>query len=142
MRIVLITVGLLALLLGLLGVLLPLLPTTPFLLLAAGCFSRASTRLHGWLTRLPLVGGMLDDHASGRGVSRRAKRSALLVLWTSMAITAFVLALSAGLLLLLAAVAIGASAMILRQKSAPDAGAGRPDPSTPIQPIQLSGITQ
>ena len=51
MRLLLITVGFVALALGLLGLLLPLLPTTPFLLLAAGCFSRASTRLHGWLPR-------------------------------------------------------------------------------------------
>ena len=38
--------GGLCVLLGLIGVILPLVPTTPFLLVAAFCFSRSSERLH------------------------------------------------------------------------------------------------
>ncbi len=53
--------GLLALLLGVIGIFLPLLPTTPFILLAAFCFSRSSQRLHQWLLQHPLFGVLIQD---------------------------------------------------------------------------------
>jgi hypothetical protein len=53
--------GLLALLLGIIGVFLPLLPTTPFILLAAFCFSRSSQRLHTWLLNHKWFGPLIKD---------------------------------------------------------------------------------
>ncbi|WP_374430333.1 YbaN family protein [Tabrizicola sp.] len=63
--------------LGLLGVVLPVLPTTPFLLLAAGCFARSSPRLHGWLLAHPLFGPPIRDWEENGAISRKAKRLAL-----------------------------------------------------------------
>jgi uncharacterized membrane protein YbaN (DUF454 family) len=53
--------GWLSLALAFLGIFLPLLPTTPFVLLAAACFSRGSERLHQWLLAQPTFGPLLRD---------------------------------------------------------------------------------
>jgi hypothetical protein len=72
--------GLLFLGLGGLGVVLPLLPTTPFVLLAAGCFARSSPRLHRWLLDSQLFGPILRDWEQHRCVPRRAKVVALVTM--------------------------------------------------------------
>ncbi|NVK43965.1 MAG: YbaN family protein [Oceanospirillaceae bacterium] len=53
--------GMVALSLGAIGVVLPLLPTTPFVILAAFCFSRSSERLHLWLLNQRLFGPLIRD---------------------------------------------------------------------------------
>lgn len=63
--------------LGLLGVVLPVLPTTPFLLLAAGCFARSSPRLHRWLLGHPAFGPPIRNWEENGAISRRAKRLAV-----------------------------------------------------------------
>ena len=111
--------GLLALMLGIIGIFVPLLPTTPFLLLAAACFARGSTRMHGWLLGHPVFGKFLSDYEQGKGIPARAKVLALLMMWTSLlfAIWRFdVLALR----LLLAAVGAGVTFYLLRLPTARD----------------------
>jgi uncharacterized membrane protein YbaN (DUF454 family) len=72
--------GLLFLGIGGLGVVLPLLPTTPFVLLAAGCFARSSPRLHRWLLESQLFGPTLRNWEENRCVPRRAKLVALVTM--------------------------------------------------------------
>ena len=62
---------------GAIGVVLPLLPTTPFLILAAYCFSRSSQRLHAWLLNHPILGPPIENWRAHRAISGRAKLSAL-----------------------------------------------------------------
>ena len=77
--------------LGAAGVVLPLLPTTPFLILAAFCFSRGSERLHHWLVTHRVFGPPLADWREHRAVSVRAKSIAIVAM---AAVFAFSIAMS------------------------------------------------
>lgn len=69
--------GSVALGLGLLGVVLPGLPTTPFVLLAAACFAKASPRLHQRIVANPLLGPMVRDWEANRSLPLKVKRIAI-----------------------------------------------------------------
>jgi uncharacterized membrane protein YbaN (DUF454 family) len=64
--------------LAFLGLFLPLLPTTPFLLLAAFCFSRGSARLHRWLLEHRTMGTIIRDWNERRAIRPRVKGVATL----------------------------------------------------------------
>jgi uncharacterized membrane protein YbaN (DUF454 family) len=63
-----------------LGVVLPLLPTTPFLLLAAGCFARSSPNLHRMLTENSIFGPIIKNWHEHGAISIRVKAIAILSL--------------------------------------------------------------
>ncbi|MDH4051959.1 MAG: YbaN family protein [Rubrivivax sp.] len=65
--------GAAALVLGVIGIFLPLLPTTPFVLLAAFCFTRGSPRCEAWLLGHPRLGPIVRDWRATRAVPWRAK---------------------------------------------------------------------
>lgn len=70
--------------LGVVGMFLPVLPTTPFLLLAAACYSRSSPRLSHWLLANRWFGAYIRNYREGRGMARSHKTAVLLLLWLTI----------------------------------------------------------
>lgn len=58
---------------ALLGVFLPLLPTTPFVLLATGCFARSSEKWHRWMLQNATFGPMIRNWERHRCIRFRLK---------------------------------------------------------------------
>jgi len=82
--ILLTTLGLVSLGLGAAGAFLPVLPTTPFVLLAAACFSASSKRLHAWLGRSRFFGPYIEHYRNGTGIKVSLKVSSLIFLWAGL----------------------------------------------------------
>jgi broad specificity phosphatase PhoE/uncharacterized membrane protein YbaN (DUF454 family) len=86
-RIILVVIGTISLVLGIMGIILPVLPTTPFLLLSAACYLRGSKRLYQLLISNKYVGKYIKDYREGRGIPKRAKIYALVLLWPTIGFT-------------------------------------------------------
>jgi len=87
LKLLFISFGFICTTLGVLGIFLPLLPTVPLLLLAAACFARGSDRCYSWLIEHRHLGPMLQGYMDGKGIPRRAKLSALGLLWLTIPIS-------------------------------------------------------
>ena len=72
---------------GLVGIFLPVLPTTPFLLVAAACYARASRRFYTALLNSRLFGPTILEWQAHRSVARRTKLAAILVMSLSLTVT-------------------------------------------------------
>ena len=86
MRALWLAAGALAFVLGIVGIFLPLLPTTPFILLAAFCFSRGCARCEAWLLAHARWGPMMRDWRERRAVPLRAKQLATVMMMIGCAI--------------------------------------------------------
>lgn len=87
-RAVLVGCGLVAVALGIVGVFLPVLPTTPFLLVAAACFARASPSLYRRLAGSKTFGPGIREWRRHRSIPWRAKLLAIVLMSVSIAISA------------------------------------------------------
>lgn len=87
---VLIAAGFLSIALGVIGIFLPLLPTTPFLLLAAFCFSKGSERWHSWLLSQPHLGKAIRDWNEHGVIRPRVKVVCISMMAATLAYSLFV----------------------------------------------------
>ena len=113
--------GLVCLGLGAIGVVLPLLPTTPFLLAAAACFCKSSSRMYDWLTKNRWFGEYIRSYRAGRGLPMRTKITAIAVLWITIGISSIFLLnrilppyLVLPIQIVMVAVAVGVSVHLVR----------------------------
>ena len=89
LRIALLAVGCCSVSLGILGIFLPVLPTVPLLLLAAACFARSSETFYNWLISHARLGPMISGYLDGKGIPRRAKISAIGLIWLTLSVSVF-----------------------------------------------------
>jgi uncharacterized membrane protein YbaN (DUF454 family) len=120
LRAVLVVLGTIAVGLGVVGAFLPVLPTTPFLLLAAACYARASRRFYVWLLSNRVFGPTIRTWRERRAIPRRPRRYAVVVIVVTFSISIGVV----GLLwarLAMAALGVGLLAWLLSVPVADDA---------------------
>jgi len=82
-RVALIVVGTISTALGILGIFVPILPTTPFLLLAAACYSRSLQRFYDWLLNNKYFGNYIRNYLEKEGIPLKVKVLTLAVLWAT-----------------------------------------------------------
>ncbi len=90
-RPLLILAGVLALALGILGIVLPGLPTTPFVLVAAACFAKASPALHARLVSNRIFGPMVRDWEQHRSLPVRIKWIASAIMLSTVGVSVWLM---------------------------------------------------
>jgi uncharacterized membrane protein YbaN (DUF454 family) len=128
MRTTFVLLGHASLAVGCIGIFVPLLPTTPFVLLAAVCYSRGSERFHTWLHEHPRFGPMIHAWREHRAIGPKAKVAASVAVALSVVVS--VLRLDLPWSALAVAVGVGVLAFILSRPSLPRGlGSTADDPS-------------
>ena len=112
-----IAAGSISLGIGIVGVVVPLLPTTPFLLLAAYCYSKGSRRLHNRLLSNKIVGNYLRNYLEGKAMSLKAKILSISLLWVVIGCTAAFIVDSQIIKIVLLAVGTGVTVHIALMKA-------------------------
>lgn len=84
MKIFLIIVGSVSLILGVLGIFLPMLPTTPFLLLSAAAWVKASPSLYEWLINHRVLGEYIRNFREHRAIPLRVKIISVSLVWLTI----------------------------------------------------------
>jgi hypothetical protein len=118
MRGVLIVSGSVSVGLGVIGIFIPILPTTPFLLLAAGCYARSSDRFYNWLLGNRLFGNYIRNYREGNGIPLVMKIAIILLLWATILFSAFMVVSNVyvQIILLIIAAAVSMHIILLKTK--------------------------
>jgi uncharacterized membrane protein YbaN (DUF454 family) len=104
--------GTLSLAVGIAGIIIPLLPTTPFLLLAAGCYLRSSQKFYNWLMGNRWLGAYIRNYIEGRGMPLKVKLFTIALLWATIGVSIWLTARPIVTIILLI-VAVGVSLHII-----------------------------
>lgn len=88
-RLMLVGLGTTFVVIGVIGIFLPILPTTPFMLLAAWCYARSSSRFYNWIMNNKVFGPIIWEWRQYRSIPRRAKRTAMILMPGTFAVSIF-----------------------------------------------------
>jgi uncharacterized membrane protein YbaN (DUF454 family) len=88
----LICLGWFFVILGAIGAVLPLLPTTPFLILALGCFAESSPRFHRMLLENKWFGPPLAQWEKNHTIRRKVKYKVIILVIATFGISILILA--------------------------------------------------
>lgn len=106
--------GVLCVALGAAGLVLPVLPTTPFMLLAAFCFARASPALHRRLVESRLFGPTIREWQRHRAIPWRTKLTAIALMSATLTVSIVFFVRPVALQFVLAALGVGLAAWLYR----------------------------
>jgi uncharacterized membrane protein YbaN (DUF454 family) len=113
-RVVLWTCGSIALLLGIIGIFLPGLPTTPFVLVAAACYARASEPFYRRLIANPTFGPLIIEWRRHHSIPFRIKVIAISLMSLTICVSIWTLSTMPWLQGLLAFIGVATAAMLWR----------------------------
>ena len=126
--------GWLTLVVGIIGLVVPIMPTTPFVVLAAVCFSYSSPRFYEWLRKLPYFGPYIENYKTKKGVPLKDKLRVLFFLWAGISVSALLLG-RPWATILLSIIGLAVTAHILWLKT------HRPETEAPENPSAQKQIT-
>ena len=86
-NLILTILGFILLALGAVGVALPVMPTTPFVLLAAICFSAGNNKIADWLNKNRIFGPYIENYRNKRGLSKARKIASIAFVWMGLSIS-------------------------------------------------------
>jgi len=117
-RQLLLAAGTLSLAVGIVGIVVPVLPTTPFLLLAAGCYLRSSQRFYNWLMGSRFLGNYIRNYLEGRGIPIKVKLFIIILLWVTISLSIWLVANTVvTIILLIVAVGVTLHIAFIRVKT-------------------------
>lgn len=115
-RLVFLLGGHLSVVLGIIGAILPVVPSTPFMILAAYCYSKSSPRLHQKILNLPHIGSHVRDWEDHGLISVKAKILSIVLLGVMIGFSIYILKVT-WLKIMLAIIALAISTFIFSRPS-------------------------
>lgn len=81
-----IIIGTISLIIGTIGVIVPLLPTTPFFLLAIGCFS-STPKIRNKLLKIKFINEYYNSYHNGQGLKKITVIKSMVLLWGTLIVS-------------------------------------------------------
>ena len=116
-KVLFVALGFLFFALGAVGTVLPVLPTTPFLLVAAACFAKGSTRFNRWFLGTKLYQKYLDSFVKERSMLLKTKVTLCAFATTMLLIAFFMMSNLYGRIVILCVIALKYYYFIFRIKT-------------------------